>query len=149
MASERLVDCSHSLYPRVMASGDKPRGHPCHCPIIKPRCFFLDCFPPASHAVAMTRGENTRRVAMTRWECEARFIGCQSSHDDLMRPLIVLSHFIPASWRAAISRAAIHALVPYHQNALFFLDCFPPASHAVAMTRGRVRHAVAMMRWGE
>jgi hypothetical protein len=34
-----------------------------------------------------------------------------------------------------MSRAAIHALVAHHQSALFFLDCFPPASHAVAMTR--------------
>jgi len=29
--SERLVAYFYSLYPRVMASGDKPRGHPCPC----------------------------------------------------------------------------------------------------------------------
>jgi hypothetical protein len=41
----------------------------------------------------------------------------------------------PPSLRAVEDGAAIHSLRLYHEAALFVLDCFPPASRAVAMTR--------------
>jgi hypothetical protein len=54
--SERLVDCSHSLYPFVMASGGKPRGHPYFGRDERAALFFWIASRNASRAVAMTRG---------------------------------------------------------------------------------------------
>jgi len=114
--SERLVDCSHSLYPRVMASGGKPRGHPCSCPSASKRVVFLDCFPPAS-----------RDVAMTRMGVESeRLVDCSHS----LYPFVMASGGKPRGH-------------PYfgrdERAALFFWIASRNASRAVAMTRGGVK----------
>jgi hypothetical protein len=141
MDSERFVAWSLTLYSASWRAAISRVAIHALVPHHQSALFFLDCFPPASHAVAMTRWESEAcdcndaggvrgAVAMTRWGLRARglLLGLSRFIPASWRGiglLIILSQFIPASWRAAISRAAIHALAPQLQSALFFLDCFP------------------------